>query len=198
MSAKILGINGSLRNQANSVKLVEAVLESARRAGAETRMLDLREYSLPLYEAHEGYDDNKVVAEVIELVTWADGCVIGSPEYHGCMSGATKNFLDFLYREIAGKLFGLVAATGGSQGNGCFDNLRAAIQFCHGWTLPYNTSATGKDFGSDGQLINERVMDRLNRMGRDLATYAPLLHLQFRSDIEAPVGAPQGFAKWMA
>ena len=198
MSVKILGVSGGLRDRSYTATLVKTVLDEARRLGAEVQLLDLREVPLPLYEAHQDYDSNPNVDRVIELARWADGFVVGSPEYHGCMSGAMKNYFDFLYREIAGKLFGLVAATGGSQGLGCFHNMRAAIQFCHGWALPYHTAVSGKSFDVDGNLVDERALDRLKRTARDLVVYAPLLYNRFKEDLAQPEGEPHGFAHWMA
>lgn len=197
MSAKILGISGSTRQDPVTLRLVRIALQEAAANGAETRLLDVRDYPLPIYNADEDYDSHPVVSRIIEEVTQADGYILGSPEYHGCMSGATKNFLDFLYREIAGKVFGLVAATGGSLGVGCFDNMRAAIQYCHGWTLPYHISATSRDFDESGELINPKTRDRLQRMGRDIAVYAPLLYGQFQADRNNPKPSSPGFANWM-
>lgn len=193
---RILGINGSLRDKSHTAEMVRIALDAAKRAGAEVQMLDLREYPLPMYEAHRDYDEDKLVTQVSELVAGADGYLVGSPEYHGCMSGATKNFFDFLYREICGKLFGLIAATGGSQGNGCFETLRSAVQYCHGWTLPYSVAGSGRDFDSDGKLINERVQDRLERLGRDVAFYAPVLYGRFCEDLQQPPESAPGFAHW--
>ncbi|MGI8905319.1 MAG: NADPH-dependent FMN reductase [Candidatus Sumerlaeaceae bacterium] len=198
MPVKLLGVSGSLRESAYTLRLVQIALEAARIAGAEVELLDLRDHPLPMYEAHEDYDEHQVVKRVIRKVEEADGYIVGSPEYHGCMTGATKNFFDFLYREICGKLFGLVSATGGSQGNGCFDNMRAAIQYCHGWALPYNVAATGRDFDAQGNLTNEKVQDRLQRMGRDMTIYAPLLFGRFNADLSEKSPAQPGFAHWMA
>lgn len=194
----ILGISGSLRKESYTIRLVEEVLRSAESCGAEVRLLDLREHPLPLYEAHEGYEGHAVVDRVLKMVEWADGYVVGSPEYHGSMSGAMKNFFDFLYREIAGKLFGPVAATGGSQGIGCFNNMRAAIQFCHGWSLPYHVAASGRDFNEAGELSNPKVVDRLHRMGRDMAIYTPILISQFCNDRNDPAPEKLGFAQWIS
>jgi NAD(P)H-dependent FMN reductase len=198
MALKILGVSGSLRDGAYTLRLVNLAIEAAKTCGAEVELLDLREHPMPLYEAHEDYDSNEIVNRVIRIVDSADGFIVGSPEYHGCMSGATKNFFDFLYSEISGKLFGLISATGGSQGNGCFDNMRAAVQYCHGWSLPYNVSASGRDFDAEGNLTNTKVLDRLRRMGRDVTTYAPLLRQQFLNDLKQKSPNQPGFAQWMA
>lgn len=195
---RILGVSGSLRAGSNTLVLVENTLKFAVEAGAETRLLDLREYPLPLYEAHEAYHENANVEAIKQLVTDCDGIVLGSPEYHACMSGAMKNFLDFLYRELGGKVCALVSATGGSQGIGCFDNLRAAVQACHGWVLPYVTAANGRDFDADKVIINDRVNDRLRRTARDLVCYGPLISGQFRKDLAQPAEAMPGFAQWLA
>lgn len=195
--ARILGVSGSLRDGSNTLILVNKTLEYAREAGAETRLLDLRSYPLPLYEAHGSYDNNAIVQDVIKVVDDCDALVLGSPEYHACMSGAMKNFMDFLYREFAGKVFGLVSATGGSQGIGCFDNMRAAVHACHGWVLPYVTAANGGDVDANGEITNPRTLDRLRRMARDLACYGPLVNGQFKKDCAQPPDAIPGFAQWL-
>lgn len=195
--ARILGISGSLREGSTTLLLVETVLEYARELGAETELINLQTFPLPLYQAHVDYDGHGGPERLAELVNGCDALVLGSPEYHGCMSGAMKNMLDYLYRELAGKTCGLVAATGGSQGIGCFDNMRAAIQACHGWVLPYVTSATGRDFDNDKNLTNDRVKDLLRRTARDLTVYGPLLRRQFEADLAQPEGEQRGFAHWM-
>lgn len=196
--ARILGVSGSLREGANTLVLINKTLEFAREAGAETRLLDLREFPLPLYEAHESYDGNTVVEQMTRVVDDCDAIVLGSPEYHGCMSGAMKNFMDFLYREFAGKVVGLVSATGGSQGIGCFDNMRAAVHACHGWVLPYVTAANGRDFNAEKEITNDRTLDRLRRMARDLTYYGPLINGQFKKDSAQPEDAMPGFAQWLS
>ncbi|MGB9692072.1 MAG: NADPH-dependent FMN reductase [Candidatus Sumerlaeaceae bacterium] len=195
--AKVLGICGSLRDHSHTRVLLEIALQHARRCGSEVELLDLREYPLPLFEAHRQYDCNATVQKVVAKIKEADCYLVGTPEYHGCMSGALKNFFDFVYTEISGKLFGVVAATGGSQGVSSLDNLRACLLYCHAWVLPYNVAASQRDFDDNGRLVNEQVLDRLARLGRDVAVYGPLLVNQFRADLELPPDAAQSFAGWV-
>jgi FMN reductase len=192
----ILGICGSTSPTSHTRVLVNRALDAARACGAQTDLFDVASTPLPLFEAARDYSDEPNVRLLMEKVKWAEGYVIGSPEYHGCMSGAMKNVFDFLYHEISGKLFGLVAATGGSQGVSCFDTMRAAILYCHGWTLPYQVAGSGNDFDADDQLKNPKVEDRLRRLGRDLAVYSPLLWGRFRDDLAQPAAAACGFAHW--
>lgn len=196
--ARILGICGSLRDKSHTRVLVQLALDSAARLGSEVELIDLRDYALPLFEAHQRYDDHAVVREVIARMREAEAYIVGTPEYHGCMSGALKNLFDFVYTEISGKLFGIVAATGGSQGVSSLDNLRACLLYCHAWVLPYNVAASGRDFDEEGRLVSESVRDRLERLGRDVAIYGPLLWNQFKHDLALPDDAPQGFAGWVA
>ena len=43
------------------------------------------------------------IKEANDATVWADAFVLGSPDYHGSMSGALKNFLDYHWQEFAGK-----------------------------------------------------------------------------------------------
>src|SRR5215218_7441301 len=104
MALKILAVSGSMREGSYSRRALEVVLEAARRRGAETALLDLRTARLPIYIPDAPPDAAGHVAPVTEAVGWADALVLGSPDYHGSMSGAIKNFLDYHWEEFTGKL----------------------------------------------------------------------------------------------
>src|SRR5690606_34327792 len=95
-------------------------------------------------------------------------------------------------------LFGIVVATGGSQGVSCATHVRAAVQYCHGWTLPYQVGVQSKEFGSDGSIANEAILQRLRVTGRDLAAYGKLLADKFRVDLSKPAEHSETFAGWHA
>lgn len=186
-----------MREGSHTLALVELALRAAEQAGATVELLDLRVTPLPLFEAHRRYDEDASVQRVVETIRAADCYIVGTPEYHGCMSGALKNLFDFVYTEISGKLFGVMAATGGSQGVSSLDNLRACLLYCHAWVLPYNVAASQRDFDENGRLVNDHVRDRTQRLGRDVVVYGHLLYEQFRADLELPPEAPNGFAAWI-
>jgi NAD(P)H-dependent FMN reductase len=184
MPLKVLGVGGSMRAASYSTRAVRLCLESAARHGAQTRLLELRTADLPMYRPDVD-DQSEAVAAVGEAVRWADAFVLGSPDYHGSMSGAIKNFLDYHWEEFAGKLFGYVCASH-EKGLTVMEQMRTAVRQCYGWSLPYGVSVHGEqDFDAAGELVNARLAQRLEMLARDVVVYGALLWGQFAHDLEA-------------
>jgi FMN reductase len=181
MALSILGVSGSLRDGSYSRLAVESTLEAAREQGAQTRLLDLSAVELPLFRPGAAPTDG--VRAVAEAVAWADAFLLATPDYHGSMSGAIKNFLDYHWEEFAGKLFGFICASH-ERGLTAMDQMRTAVRQCYGWSLPYGCSVHGEeDFDVSGALTNPRVAARLRMLARDLTVYGALLREQFRRDL---------------
>jgi FMN reductase len=186
MTLNVLGVCGSLREGSYSTRAVRLCLELAGRHGARARLLELRAAELPLYRP-DVEELGGAAREVGEAVRWADAFVLGSPDYHGTMSGAMKNFLDYHWSEFAGKLFAYVCASH-EKGLTVMDGMRTAVRQCYGWSVPYGLSVHGEqDFDAAGALVNQRLAGRLAMLARDLVVYGALLRGQFRKDLEAGV-----------
>lgn len=191
MALKVLGVGGSLRAGSYSSRALRLVLELAGRSGAETRLLELRTVELPLYNP-DTEEVTDAVREVGAAVLWADAFVLASPDYHGTLSGAMKNFLDYHWSEFAGKLFGYVCASH-EKGLTVMEGMRTAVRQCYGWSLPYGVSVHGElDFDTAGAVTNARLESRLRMLARDVVTYGALLQEQFLRD--AAGGDPDTFA----
>jgi FMN reductase len=193
---RILGVCGSTRARSRSLTLLGVAARAARDAGAEIETVNLLETPLPLFRADNAYDQEyPEIRRVRALTGGADAYLLVSPEYHGSMSGWMKNYLDFHYEEFAGKLFGLISATGGSLGESCHLHMRTAVQYCHGWSLPYHASAKSSDFDSEThELRTERIIDRVRAVGRDVAVYGRMLKRQFDVDVNSSESGELGFA----
>lgn len=183
MSINILAVSGSMRAGSHGALALGLVLEAAREHGAQTRLLDLREADLPMFRP--GMRDNvAAVSETLEAVQWADAFVLGTPDYHGSMSGAMKNFLDYHWREFAGKLFAYLC-TSHEKGLTAMEQMRTAVRQCYGWSLPYGLSFDGGEaFDEKGQLTSESVAARVRMTARDLSLYGALLRDQFARDLQ--------------
>ncbi len=191
MSLKILGVSGSMREGSSSTRATVLALEAASRQGAETRLLDLRVTELPLYRPSEE-SPVAAVREALDAVNWADAFVLASPDYHGSMSGAMKNFLDYHWSEFAGKVFAYVCSSH-EKGLTVMDQMRTAVRQCYGWSLPYGLSINGdQDFDSAGNFVSAKLLKRLEMIARDLVVYGTVIREQFLKDLAGP--APDTFA----
>ncbi|HEY5311393.1 MAG TPA: NADPH-dependent FMN reductase [Pirellulales bacterium] len=185
MPFNLLGVSGSLREASFGAQALRLVLAAAAELGDPSRLLDLRQVALPLYNPDRP-DDDPQLQEVNEAVGWADALVLASPDYHGSMSGAMKNFLDYHWEHFGGKLFGYVCASH-EKGLTAMDQMRTAVRQCYGWSLPYGISVHGEvDFDAQG-TPSRRLADRLRMLARDMTVYGQLLRGQFHADLSAGV-----------
>ena len=189
----VLGVASSMRKGSFSTHALKLVLEEAKKYGAGSQLLELREVRLPIYDpsrsvSEELYQDvsghrENVVDSVTAAINWADAFVLASPDFHGSMSGAMKNFLDYFWQEFAGKTFGYIIASH-EKGLTVADQMRTSVRQCYGWSMPYNVSINGADdFDSSGNPINSTLANRIKMLARDLVTYGTLIRRQFLQDV---------------
>ena len=189
---KVLGVGGSMRAKSYSAVAADTVLSAARGHGAETRLLDLRRVRLLMYDPDADTFEHEGVRAATEAVNWADAFLLATPDYHGSVSGALKNFLDFYWEEFAGKLFGYVCASH-EKGLTVMEQMRTSVRQCYGWSLPYGVSIYGeKDLSASGEFINPHVERRLSMLARDLVVYGSLIRSQFQTDLAS--GTTETFA----
>lgn len=181
VSNRVLGVSGSMAQSSRSSLALRAALDGAGRQGAQTRLIELCALDLPMYRPGPK-PEHAGVGAAAEAALWADAFILASPDYHGAMSGALKNFLDYHWREFAGKLFGYIC-TSNEKGLTVMEQMRTAIRQCYGWSLPYGVSVhPDDDFAPDGTLREAPQAQRLAMMGRDVAVYGSLLRAQFEAD----------------
>jgi NAD(P)H-dependent FMN reductase len=182
MTIRLLALCGSTREHSYSGRLAIIALAAAREHLAETRMLELNAITLPTFNPDKEDMDHEGLRVATEAVKWTDAFLLASHDYHGSMSGAMKNFLDFYWAEFAGKLFGYVVASH-EKGLTVMEHMRTSVRQCYGWSLPYGVSVHGEnDFDSSG-LTNPQVARRLRMLARDLVVYGALVRGQFKHDL---------------
>jgi len=175
----VLGVAGSTRQSSYSTRALKIALEHAKKHGAEVRLLELNRTVLPLYDPSA--PASKEVEHAAEAIAWADAFILASPDYHGSMSGALKNFLDYFYEEFAGKVFGYIVASH-EKGLTVMDQMRTAVRQCYGWSMPYGVSTNGPQDFTGQQTANTKLSSRLRMMARDLVVYGRLVRDQFIRD----------------
>jgi len=185
---KVLAVVGSLHRDSVSRSVIRHVASRLQAEGCEVDMLDFEKEPLALYNpdvAHAlpGY------AELQARVDAADVIVLGTPDYHGSISSATKNFLDHFWHEFAGKLFATIVASH-EKGLTVIDQLRTVARQCYAWTLPYGLSFTDGVDVKEGEVTSDAFKQRLEMMIRDVRVYGELLGKQRRADL---AGSEPGF-----
>lgn len=179
---KILSVIGSPRGESVSVAAMHIVNEYMSTLDATVHIIDLRTTPLPLYSP-ETYKEAEHFRLIKQLIDEADGYLLVTPDYHGSMSGILKNFLDHFWKEFAGKTFGIVCASH-EKGLTAMDQVRTAIRQCYGWALPYGVSLSAHDVDENGIIGSEKIVQRLQMLGRDLVVYGSLIKEQRRVDLE--------------
>jgi NAD(P)H-dependent FMN reductase len=177
----VLVVSGASRPESNLRAVVAAARARVEAAGAEVRVVDLAATKLPMMEANsEAQAGLPEVIAVRELARWADGYVLVTPEYHGNMSGALKNWFDFHYLELAGKFAGVISVTGGGTGDMSIVSVKNCFAWCHGFTLPFHATVRPDDV-LDDRIVDLRLLDRIDRIAHDVVRYAPVVRACFEA-----------------
>src|ERR671926_859756 len=176
----VLGVAGSTRQGSYSTRALKIALEHVKKHGAEVSLLELNRIVLPLYDPSA--PASKEVEHAAEAIAWADAFILASPDYHGSMSGALKNFLDHFYEEFAGKLFGYIVASH-EKGLTVMEQMRTVVRQCYGWSMPYGVSINGSQDFTGSEQVNSKLSSRLQMMSRDLVVYGRLVRDQFERDL---------------
>jgi len=180
-SLNVLAVIGSLQRDSVTRVVVRQVARQLQAAGCTVDVLDLQQEPLALYNPDTAHD-LPAYADLQARVHRADVIVLGSPDYHGGISGAMKNFLDHFWREFAGKLFATIVASH-EKGLTVTDQLRTVARQCYAWALPYGVSLIEDVDVKDGQIASDTLRERLDMLVRDLRVYGELLARQRRADL---------------
>lgn len=156
----IVAIGGSSRASSLTNLLLTRCLAKAEELGAHTRaVLGPQLADLPMY----GEDmDPAGSAELVAAVRAADCLVIGTPGYHGAMSGLVKNAIDHLelLREdvrpyLDGKAVGVIVTAAGWQSCGtALTSVRSAVHALRGWPTPFGVTVNSAEQDADDPRID--------------------------------------------
>lgn len=180
-SLNVLAVVGSLHRDSVTRAVIQYVGDKLKALGCAVDILDFEKEPLALYNPDVAHD-LPGYAELQARVDRADVILLGTPDYHGSISGATKNFLDHFWREFAGKLFATIVASH-EKGLTVTDQLRTVARQCYAWALPYGVSFTEDVDVKDNVIVSDSFKNRLEMMVRDVRVYGELLGRQRRADL---------------
>jgi FMN reductase len=150
------------------------VLAAAERAGARTKLISGSALQLPLYQPDNPERSDAACSLVADLAL-ADGIILGSPGYHGSISGLVKNALDYaedLRTDVrpyfSGRAVGCIATAAGWPGAvNTLGALRDIVHALRGWPTPL-----GAAINSAEQVFDERGVCQAPRVAQMLELIA--------------------------
>jgi len=169
---QIVAVCGSLAADSVTRVALRETLQAAQAAGAQTTLVDLREYDFPTFDA-----DNQDAGDAPELrgqLRKADAIVLGTPMYHGSFSSPLKTVLDYSsFDEFEDTTVGLLAVSGGSFPKTALEHLRSVTRALDAWPLPLDVAIPDSyEQVDDGALVEESLRERVHRLGTELVEYA--------------------------
>ncbi len=182
-SPRILAFAGSTRQESFNQKLVHVAAQGARLAGAEVTVINLKAFSLPLFdedlEAADGLPENAL--KLKKLFLEHSGLLIASPEYNSSITAVLKNTLDWVSRPAPGesrlaayqgKVASLMSASPGALGGlRGLVHLRAILGNIGVIVLPDQIAVPqARDaFSHDGSLKDAKQQASVQNLGQVLS-----------------------------
>jgi NAD(P)H-dependent FMN reductase len=180
---KILCVIGTSAAKSATHTVTEHIAQRLRMLGAEVDVFDPNREPLLLFNPELSYAAREFL-QLKQRVDQADAYVLGTPDYHGCISSTLKNFLDHFWQEFTGKLFAHVVCSH-EKGLTVIDQLRTVARQCYAWTLPYGLSFASSTDLKDGQGVTAALDERINMFAHDLQVYGLVLRRQRQVDLSA-------------
>lgn len=182
---RILCFAGSARRASLNKKLAQVAADAARNAGGEVTLIDLDDFTLPVYHGDIEADGGvpEPARQLAALIRSHAGFLISAPENNTSVSALMKNTLDWISRikdvpVFPGKVAGLLAASPGAFGGvrGLY-HLRAILNslgvevLAQQVVLPRANAA----FDEHGQLIDAHQAEQVARLAQRLVDVATRL-----------------------
>lgn len=177
---KIVGVGGSLAEESTSLAALKLALEGAAQAGADTQLFDVKAMALPMYDPAEKVIPPQAQA-LADAAHAAHGLLWSSPLYHGSISGAFKNALDWLQLLnrveppfLTDKVIGLISTAGGVQGLQAVNTMEFVVRALRGWAVPLviPIPRAWKVFDEQGQATQDKITEQLYTLGEEVVRAA--------------------------
>jgi FMN reductase len=173
---RVLGIGGSMRSGSSTEVVVRAVLEAAEGRGAETALVAGPDLELPPYAP--GRVDTPGAERIVAEMRGADAIVLGSPGYHGSISGLVKNAIDYSeeLREDPRVYFDglpvacIATAYGWPGAVHTLGALRDIVHALRGWPTPLGLAINAAEPGvvAEGRVTSALVAEQVDLMASQL------------------------------
>ena len=178
---RIVIIGGTSRAGSSTEKALRLVARTAEAQGAHVTLFTGEALNLPHF-APERQERTETAAAMIAALRAADGVFLGSPGYHGGLSGLVKNALDYtedMSKDdrpyFDGRAVGCLATGSGWQGaNATLSSLRQITHALRGWPCPLGVAMNTREpvFNAQGECLVPEVRSQLEAMTHQVLGFA--------------------------
>jgi FMN reductase len=176
-----VGLGGTLRANSSTERALRYCLDSVERQGGSTKFFSGPDLDLPMYAPHELERTPKAL-ELVKALRDADAVVVGSPGYHGAVSGLVKNALDYIedLREdprvyLDNTPWGCISCAYGWQAAvGTLGQLRYIGHALRAWPTPLGVAINSADqiWDTAGELTDDTVQNQLDMLATQVLMFA--------------------------
>lgn len=176
---KIVGLGGTLAESSSSLNALRIALDGAREAGASIESYEVRDLDLPLYAS--GIPIPEGARRLADAFHSAQGLIWSSPLYHGTISGAFKNAIDWLEllaerdpAYLTDKVIGLICAAGGMQALQAVNTMEFMVRALRGLAVPLvvTIDRASQAFDANGNAKEPELDTKLRTLGREVVRIA--------------------------
>ncbi|MEV0107944.1 NADPH-dependent FMN reductase [Nocardia sp. NPDC050799] len=177
----VVGLGGTLRANSSTERALRHCLDEVERRGGRTALFSGAEINLPMYNPHDPARTPQAIA-LVEALRAADAVIVGSPGYHGAISGLVKNALDYVEDMrtdptvyLDNKPWGCITCAYGWQAAvGTLGQLRGIGHALRAWPTPIGVAINSADkiWDDTGAVADPGVRGQLELLAAQVLTSA--------------------------
>jgi len=174
---KILAISGSLRKDSYNTRAIHS-LSSLAPSGVEVKTATLEK--IPLFSEDLESEIPESITKLIELIHWADGLIISTPEYSNHVPGVLVNTLNWLSRKsvghpLKGKRVAIMGASTGGFGTARSQLQLQSLLHVMAVIVPSRISVkiarAQEKFDDKGNIVDSDLKEKLGKLLKDFVDY---------------------------
>lgn len=178
---KVAILLGSVRMGRQTHKAAYYVEQQLVNRNIETDLIDLSEDSLPVLKERVGHhpEPPENALDISERLDQADALLLVTPEYHGSISGALKNAIDYYWSEFQKKPTGVITTSAGKFGGiNASTHLQQIILSVGAYPMPLKllVSQVHNAFDESYEPQNDKIEQSTENFLDEFLWFADALH----------------------
>ncbi len=172
---EILILSCSLRPESNSRILAGEAKRRLNALDAPNRLVDLRDYTLPLCDGESAYE-HEAVAPLTQAIASAGAILAAAPIYNYDLNAAVKNLIELTGDAWNGKLVGGLFAAGGLSGYMSPMSLFNSLMFDFRCIIIPRYVYADRSAFANGALVSDKIAQRVEELSRETVRLATALN----------------------